>query len=67
MAESSYICLCLVGLFLFFYFFSITLSSKHFVLCRRLVTAFYAIQHLVQGEFYLRVRGVSCYVKYKAW
>lgn len=47
------------------FFFSITLSSKHFVLCRRLVTAFYAIEHLVRREFYLKVRDVSCHVKYK--
>lgn len=62
MAESSYIRLCFVGLLVCF-FFSITLSSKHFVLCRRLVTAFYAIQHLVRREFCLR--GVSCHVKCK--
>lgn len=64
MAESSYIHLCFVGL-LGIFFFSITLSSKCFVLCRRLVTAFYAIEHLVRREFYLRVRNVSCHVKYK--
>lgn len=45
MAESSYIHLCLAG---FFFFFSVTLSSKHFVLCRRFVAAFYAIQHVVR-------------------
>lgn len=61
MTESSYIRVCFVGLLGFF--FIITLSSKHFVLCRRLVTGFYAIQHLVRREFYLR--GVSCHVKYE--
>lgn len=60
MTESSYICLWW-GFGLLF-FFSITLSSKHSVLWR-LVTAFYAIQHLLRREFYLR--GVSCHVKCK--
>lgn len=58
MAESSYICLCLVGVF--FFFFRITLSSKHFLLCRKLVTACYTIQHLVMiFNYYILVSLVD--------
>lgn len=45
MAKSAYISLCLVG---GFSSFNITLSSKQFVMCRKmLVAACYTIQYLV--------------------